>query len=270
VAIGEKLRKVRMARGLTTSEVAAATHMKVQAVEALERDDFSRMAAPIYVKGFIRMYAGHLGLDPQPLIDDYLDRHPQGDKHQPSLDVRKENRPAARPVARKPAVKSAARPASTPAAPPPPEPAAVAKETEPAADLFVAPVPLPRKEERLPAEPVVERSPGGLSHSAARGIDDLARGTASLVVGGKDLVEDRVHGVRDWWQDHTFDFSWFHFSGSPIKVASVAIGIIVVLVFIISSLSRCVRTASGPLSGMGGRQSDELLLAADPPDVYID
>ena len=270
MAIGEKFRKVRMARGLTTSEVAAATHMKVQIVEALEHDDFSRMAAAIYVKGFIRIYAAHLGLDPQPLIDDYLERVPQSDKHKPSLDVRQEGRPAARLVARKAAVKSAAKPASTPASPPPVEPSALPEEPAPKADLFAAPVPPPRKEERLPSEPIVERSPGGLSHSAARGIDELARGTASLVVGGRDLVEDRVHSVRDWWRDHTFDFSWLRFSGSPLKVISVWIGIIVVLVFVISSLSRCVRRPSSPLSGINGRQSDELLLAADPPDVYID
>ena len=30
----------------------------------MERDDFSRMAAPIYAKGFIRLYAEYLGLDP--------------------------------------------------------------------------------------------------------------------------------------------------------------------------------------------------------------
>ena len=244
--------------------------MKVQIVEALERDDFSRMAAPIYVKGFIKIYAGHLGLDPQPLIDDYLERHPQSDKHQPSLDVRKEERPAARPAARKSPVKSVVKPVSIPAAQPSAESLSAAEEPAPVADLFVVPVPPPRKEERHPAEPIVERSPGGLSHSAARGIDELARGTASLVVGGKDLVEDRVHSVRDWWRDHTFDFSWLRFSGSPLKIVSVMIGIILVLIFVISSLSRCVRTPSGPLSGISGKQSDELLLAADPPDVYLD
>ena len=72
MALGEQLRNARLAMKLRPSEVAAATRMKVQIVEALEREDFSKIAAPIYGKGFIRMYAQHVGLDAKPLIDDYL------------------------------------------------------------------------------------------------------------------------------------------------------------------------------------------------------
>ena len=46
--------------------------MKVQIVEDLEREDFQRIAAPIYGKGFIRLYAEFIGLDANPLIEDYL------------------------------------------------------------------------------------------------------------------------------------------------------------------------------------------------------
>ena len=70
MALGEQLRKARLERNLRPSEVAAATRMKVQIVEALEQEDFSKMAAPIYGKGFIRMYAEHVGLDPN---TDYLE-----------------------------------------------------------------------------------------------------------------------------------------------------------------------------------------------------
>ena len=41
-------------------------------LEALERDDFSSIPAPIYGKGFLRLYAEYLELDPVPLIEDYL------------------------------------------------------------------------------------------------------------------------------------------------------------------------------------------------------
>lgn len=73
--LGEKFRRAREKKKVTCSQAAAATHMKIQHVEAMERDDFSRMAAPMYAKGFIKIYAEYLGLDPAPLIQEYGDRH---------------------------------------------------------------------------------------------------------------------------------------------------------------------------------------------------
>jgi len=72
--LGDELRRARLARKLTTSQIAAATRMKIQVVEALEREDFSSIAAPIYSKGFIKLYAEYVGLDPKPLIDDFVNR----------------------------------------------------------------------------------------------------------------------------------------------------------------------------------------------------
>lgn len=71
MSVGEALRSHRLARGLTCEDVAYATHMKVQTVEALEAEAFDRIPAPLYVKGFIRLYASYLGLDPKPLIAEY-------------------------------------------------------------------------------------------------------------------------------------------------------------------------------------------------------
>ena len=74
MALGQQLRAARLQRQLTTSQVAAATRMKIQMVEAIEREDFARIPAPIYGKGFIRLYAELVGLDPRPLIEEYLAR----------------------------------------------------------------------------------------------------------------------------------------------------------------------------------------------------
>lgn len=74
MALGETLRRARQEQKLTASEVAAGTRMMVQMVEALEREDFSQVAATIYGKGFIRMYAQYVHLDPEPLIQEYMDR----------------------------------------------------------------------------------------------------------------------------------------------------------------------------------------------------
>ena len=49
--------------------------MKVQTIEALERNDFAYMSAPLYVKGFLKLYGAYLGLDPEQLIREYMEHH---------------------------------------------------------------------------------------------------------------------------------------------------------------------------------------------------
>lgn len=73
--LGQKLKAARLARKMTASEAAKGTRIKVQHIEAMEGDDFSAIPAPAYAKGFIKLYAELLGLDPAPLIEEYLDRY---------------------------------------------------------------------------------------------------------------------------------------------------------------------------------------------------
>jgi transcriptional regulator with XRE-family HTH domain len=70
-SLGAILREAREAMGASTSEAAAQTKIKVQHIEALEREEFDKIAAPIYVKGFLKMYAEYLGLDPGAMIELY-------------------------------------------------------------------------------------------------------------------------------------------------------------------------------------------------------
>ncbi len=79
MAIGPILQQARLKKQLTTSQVAEMTRMKMQMVECLEHDDFSHIAATIYGKGFIKLYAQCVGLDPEPLIEDYM-RTVRGDQ----------------------------------------------------------------------------------------------------------------------------------------------------------------------------------------------
>ena len=72
MALGEILKNARVKKGLSFSDVAENTHMLVQIVEALEREDFRRIAAPIYGRGFVKLYAECLDLDPEPLIRDFM------------------------------------------------------------------------------------------------------------------------------------------------------------------------------------------------------
>ena len=73
--VGEQFRKARESRGASLSEAAAATRIKFQHIEAMEQDDFSKMAAAAYAKGFIKIYAEFLHLPARPLIDQYTDQH---------------------------------------------------------------------------------------------------------------------------------------------------------------------------------------------------
>lgn len=74
IEFGETLRKTREAKGLTLSEVAQKTHMLVQQVEALEKEDFSKIAAPIYGRGFVKLYCEAVGIeDYKPLVDEFMD-----------------------------------------------------------------------------------------------------------------------------------------------------------------------------------------------------
>lgn len=73
--MGQKFRAAREKKRIPISRAAALTHVKVQHLEMMENDDFTKMPAPTYAKGFIRIYSGFLGLDPAPLIQEYIDVH---------------------------------------------------------------------------------------------------------------------------------------------------------------------------------------------------
>ncbi len=73
-SVGQRLRAARESRAMSASEAAAALNTKIQVIEDLEADCFEKMAAPIYVRGFIRLYAELLGLDPQSLLSVYMEQ----------------------------------------------------------------------------------------------------------------------------------------------------------------------------------------------------
>lgn len=78
--MGQLFREAREKKGVTISQAALATRMKLQTVQYLENNALDKIAAPAYAKGFIRLYAEYLGLDPAPLIREYQEKYarPQG------------------------------------------------------------------------------------------------------------------------------------------------------------------------------------------------
>jgi cytoskeletal protein RodZ len=69
--LGEAFRAAREARNLSLSDVADQIHIRTVYLQAIEEEDWSAIAAPVYVRGFIRTYARFLGLDPQIAIEQF-------------------------------------------------------------------------------------------------------------------------------------------------------------------------------------------------------
>lgn len=54
---GRKLADAREAKGLTVAQVAEQLKLSGRQIEAIEAEDYSRLPAPVFVRGFIRNYA---------------------------------------------------------------------------------------------------------------------------------------------------------------------------------------------------------------------
>jgi len=72
---GPLLRRMREAQGIELRELAERSKIGVAYLTALEADDFPKLPAPVYVRGFLGEYAKMLGLDPERVKESYLDRY---------------------------------------------------------------------------------------------------------------------------------------------------------------------------------------------------
>jgi len=61
-SIGETLRSARLRRSLELQEIARELKISARFLEAIERDDFDKLPAPVFAKSFARQYARYLGL----------------------------------------------------------------------------------------------------------------------------------------------------------------------------------------------------------------
>jgi len=68
---GLVLARAREDAHLTRQQLATALHLSVDAVRALEDDDYTTLGAPVFVRGHLRRAALQLKLDPEPLLAAY-------------------------------------------------------------------------------------------------------------------------------------------------------------------------------------------------------
>jgi cytoskeleton protein RodZ len=98
-AFGENLRREREMRGVSLEEISSATKISLRFLEAIEREDFSKLPGGIFSRSFIRSYARYLGLDEERVVAEYqLAAQPQADfdLHRMAAGKSSSGRPTAR------------------------------------------------------------------------------------------------------------------------------------------------------------------------------
>jgi cytoskeletal protein RodZ len=71
-SIGETLRQARHDKRASLEDASRATKIKMDILEKLEADEFGALAAPMYTKGFLKIYAEYLSLDSGEVLNAYL------------------------------------------------------------------------------------------------------------------------------------------------------------------------------------------------------
>jgi hypothetical protein len=77
---GARLRMHRERQQVDLAAVAEQTKIKLSLLEGLERDDVSHWPRGIFRRSYVRTYAVAIGLDPEPIIREFLERHPDPDE----------------------------------------------------------------------------------------------------------------------------------------------------------------------------------------------
>lgn len=68
---GQQLKAAREELGKSLSDMGQLTRIKVQQLQGLEEDNYDSIPAPMYVRGFMKLYAQKLGLNHEPLVEMY-------------------------------------------------------------------------------------------------------------------------------------------------------------------------------------------------------
>ena len=75
-SFGARLRQRREERQIALSTIAEQTKIKLSLLEGLERDDVSHWPSGIFRRAFVRTYAHAIGLQPDAVVREFLERYP--------------------------------------------------------------------------------------------------------------------------------------------------------------------------------------------------
>jgi cytoskeletal protein RodZ len=73
---GSRMKRSREERGVSLRQIADATKISVGSLEALERNDISRLPGGIFSRAFVRSYAIEIGADPEQAVRDFIVQFP--------------------------------------------------------------------------------------------------------------------------------------------------------------------------------------------------
>jgi cytoskeletal protein RodZ len=76
VDFGGRMRRLREERGVSLREIATTTKISIAQLEALERNDISRLPGGIFLRGIVRSYAQQIGSDPETTVREFIARFP--------------------------------------------------------------------------------------------------------------------------------------------------------------------------------------------------
>jgi cytoskeleton protein RodZ len=74
---GGKLRQARERRGISLRQISASTKIAAAALDALEKNNISKLPGGIFSRAFVRSYAVEVGLDPDETVREFLERFNQ-------------------------------------------------------------------------------------------------------------------------------------------------------------------------------------------------
>lgn len=71
-SVGERIKKLRLEKGLTLEEAHKRTKIHLNILKAIEEDNLINLN-PVYIRGFLKIYCKFLGVDPNEYIADNKD-----------------------------------------------------------------------------------------------------------------------------------------------------------------------------------------------------
>lgn len=69
--LGQFLKREREFRGITIDRLAGMTRINASVLKKIEQDNISPPLQPVYIKSFLKSYAGSIGLDPRAVLMKY-------------------------------------------------------------------------------------------------------------------------------------------------------------------------------------------------------
>src|SRR4030095_11067777 len=87
---GVRIKHAREAQNVSLRHIATVTKISLSTLEALEREDFSRLPGGIFGRAFVRAYATEVGLNPDLTVQEFLVEYDRFDRERAARVTRPE------------------------------------------------------------------------------------------------------------------------------------------------------------------------------------